>query len=339
MPRIHFPRRTLPLIPILVLAGCGSEPPDTRVIGTLEWDRVELIAEASEPILELLVAEGERVEAGQVLLRFDPRRRQAQLDEARAAQGQAAARLLELERGSRLEDIRQAEARLRGAEQVLAAREREYQRLAELLRRKLASPDSVDQSLSLRDAALADRDANLEALRELKAGTRVEQVEQARRNLAQSEAAARLADVDLARLTVRAPVPGRVDSLPLKPGNQPQAGKVVAVMLSGSGPYARVYIPEPVRVGARPGDPARVHVDGLKQPFEGVVRTVEADPVFTPFYALTERDREHLSYVAKIDLKGEVRNLPAGVPVEVELPLTLTPTLSQGEREPSVAPP
>jgi HlyD family secretion protein len=115
-----------------------------------------------------------------------------------------------------------------------------------------------------------------------------------------------------------------VDSLPLKPGNQPQVGKVVAVLLSGR-PYARVYIPEPVRVRTRPGDPARIHVDGIDPPFEGRVRAVEADAVFTPFYALTERDRKHLSYVAKVDFPDGTRDLPAGLPVRVDLPGTAAP--------------
>jgi HlyD family secretion protein len=326
MPR-PFLQSPLPLL-LALLSACGSKQEDGRVVGTLEWDRVELIAEASEPILELLAAEGETVEAGRPLLLLDPRRRQAQLDEARAAQGQAAARLQELERGPRSEDIRQAEARLQGAEQVFGARQREYERQAELLRRKLASPDAADQSRSARDSALAERDAYRAALEELRAGTRAEQVEQARRGLAQADAAVQHAELDLERMTVRAPVPGRVDSLPLKPGNQPQVGKVVAVLLSGPAPYARVYVPEPLRVRARPGDPARVHVDGLPNPFDGVVRTVESDPAFTPFFALTERDRKHLSYVAKIDLKGEVQNLPAGLPVEAELP----PPPSPGEK-------
>jgi HlyD family secretion protein len=320
MPPLPAFSRLLPLAALLLSSGCGPQPADDRWVGTLEWDRVELVAEASEPILELLATEGEPVAAGRALLRFDSRRSQARLDQARAAQAQAAARLLELERGPRAEDLRQAEARLQGATLVLEARQREYARLDELLRRKLASPDAVDQSRSARDAAQAERDANLAAWQALKAGTRAEQVEQARRGLAQAEAATKLAEVDLERMTVRAPVPGRVDSLPFKPGNQPQAGKVVAVLLSGAAPYARVYVPEPLRVRVQPGQAARVRVDGLPQAIEGVVRMVESDPVFTPFYALTERDRQHLSYIAKIDLKdASARTLPAGLPVEASL--------------------
>lgn len=316
MPRLRH-SNVLPLV--LCLAACDGPRQPPQTVGTLEWDRVELIAEASEPILELAAREGAWVEAGQVLVRLDPARRQALLSQAQAARAGAAARLAELQRGPRQEDIEAAQARFHGADQVLAARGREYERQAEILKRKLASPDAVDRARAERDSAQAERDAAEANLRELRVGTRAEQIEQARHALAEAEATVQRYETDLARLTVRAPVPGRVDSLPLQRGNQPQSGKVVATLLSGQ-PYARVYIPEPLRARLKSGDPARIHVDGLADAFAGRVRMVEADPTFTPFYALTERDRKHLSYVAKIDFDHPPPNLPAGLPVQVDLP-------------------
>lgn len=287
-------------------------------MGTLEWDRVELIAEVSEPIVELSAGEGDWVEAGRPLVRLDPERRQASVDQARAARDQAAAKLRELERGPRSETIEQTKARFKGAEQVLAIRMREYERQAVIQQRQLGTPETVDRARAERDSAQAERDAVRAALRELQAGTRQEQLDQARHALDEAEALLQRYEVDLARLTLRAPVPGRVDSLPLKPGNQPPVGKVLAVLLAGR-PYARVYIPEPFRVRIRPGGQVRIHVDGLAAPFEGRVRTVDSDPVYTPFYALTERDRQHLSYVAKVDFPDTVHDLPAGLPVWVDL--------------------
>ncbi|BBA32662.1 secretion protein HlyD family protein [Methylocaldum marinum] len=303
----------------LLLSGCGQDEANSRVVGILEWDRVELIAEASEPIVELPAQEGDWVEPGQILVRLDPARRQAWLNDAAANRDRALARLQELERGPRIERIREARARFQGAEQVYEVRRREFERVEELLPRKLISPDEVDRARREAKAALAERDSALAVLQELEAGTRVEEVEQARQALASAEAAVAVAATNLQRLTVRAPVAGRLDSLPLKLGNQPQAGAVLAVLLSGSAPYARVYIPEPIRVHVMPGDAARVWMDGVAEPYEGTVRMVSSDPVFTPFFALTERDRRRLSYVAKIYLSETVRNVPAGLPVEAEL--------------------
>ena len=43
---------------LLVVAGC-SPGDDAVLLGTLERDRLELVAEAHEPIVELLVREGD----------------------------------------------------------------------------------------------------------------------------------------------------------------------------------------------------------------------------------------------------------------------------------------
>jgi HlyD family secretion protein len=314
-PRCFFLLALLPLLP-----GCESKPDSFPVVGTLEWERIELIAEKSEPIVETPVKEGDWVEPGQVLVRQDPARWLARLNQNRAEHDRAAANLRELEVGPRAERIAEAEAKFRGADQVAAVRQREYERLKEILNRRLISPDAVDKARAALDAARAERNADAAVLQELRAGTRSEELEQARQTLARTEAELRSAEVDLDRLTLRAPVAGRLDSLPLVVGNHPQVGAVLAVLLSGAAPYARVYIPEPIRARIKPGDPARIRVDGRPEPYAGVVRTVRADPVFTPFFALTERDRHRLSYVAKIDLQGDVRNLPAGVPLQAAFP-------------------
>jgi len=61
-----------------------------------------------------------------------------------------------------------------------------------------------------------------------------------------------------------------------------------------------------------------VHVDGVSKPFAAHVRTVASDASFTPYHALTERDRGRLVYVAEVDLEGDAAMaLPTGVPVQV----------------------
>jgi hypothetical protein len=43
-----------------VLVGCENGPATTPSMGTLERDRIELAADSNEPIVELLVDEGDR---------------------------------------------------------------------------------------------------------------------------------------------------------------------------------------------------------------------------------------------------------------------------------------
>ena len=63
----------------LLLSACESDPDTNLVVGELASDRIELTAEAAEPIVEILVAEGESVTGRQLLMRQDATRARARL--------------------------------------------------------------------------------------------------------------------------------------------------------------------------------------------------------------------------------------------------------------------
>jgi HlyD family secretion protein len=305
---------------VLVLglaAGCQRNL-GFEVVGTLEWDRIELTAEAAEPIVAIEVREGERVASGQPLLKLDARRVQAQLDQASAQLARETARLAELQRGPREELIDQARAQLAGAEGSLTSARHELDRVQLLVDKELLSPQDLDRAQAAFDTAQAERDAARAALAQLEAGATREELDQAVAARDAADAAVRALAVSLERLAVRAPQAGVVDDLPLEVGERPQVGAVVAVLLAGDRPHARIYLPEPLRARVRRGSKARVNVDGIEAPFHGRVRRISADPVFTPYYSLTAHDRSRLSYLTEVELEdAAARELPAGIPLQV----------------------
>jgi len=307
----------LPLL-LAFLVGCsGGGPPPA--VGTLERDRLDLVAEASEPVLERPHAEGAYVEAGALLVKLDPSRLAAQVGQAESARTRAAARLAELVRGPRFERIVEARARLNGAEGRLSTSRANLARARNLAREGVLSDDQVDERQAILEEALASRDAAQANLSELLDGTTAEELGQAEAALAEADAALAAARVRLERLEVRAPTAGWLDALPYELGERPPAGGTVAILLADRVPYARVYVPAEVRLAVAAGTPAKVRIDGVEDPLRGRVRVVATDPAFTPYFALTERDRGRLVYLAKVDLiDPEARRLPTGVPVEVE---------------------
>jgi HlyD family secretion protein len=313
---------------IVIASGlaCGAGP--EVAVGTLERDRIELVAEANEPIAEVLVREGERVEAGALIVRLSPLRLEAQREALVQRVAQAGARLDEAERGPRAEQIAQARARLSGASDAFATAQSEARRarvlhVAGTISDELA--EQRDQALSL---ARSERDAAKAVLDELLAGTRAERVAQARAQVEEARAMALDAELREQRLEVRAPRAGVVDVLPYLQGERPPAGGVVAVLLADGPPYARVHVPAALRAHVAPGGAARVRIEGVEGLQAGRVRSISQDADFTPHYALTKQDRGRLSYVAKIDLtQDEARDLPSGLPVEVEFD-------ADGERAP-----
>ena len=312
---MNKPLRILSLSLLLSLTACEELPP--MAVGQLESDRVELIAEVNEPITAIPVHEGERVQAGQTVLEQDSSRIETRLAQARANIDRLRARHQELENGPRQETIAATRAALREAAIERDFRDRELARLINLGERNLTSQESVDTARKLQQAAAA-RVEQLDAqLEELQAGTRPEQIAQSRSALAEAEAQLAGLEIDRRRHTVTAPVAALIDSLPFEGGERPAPGAVVAVLLTGDQPYARVYIPEPQRVNVRVGTELPVHIDGRESPVTGTVRRIASEAAFTPYFALTERDRSRLSYVAELTLPPQPERLPDGVPVQV----------------------
>lgn len=311
--------RRLLLSALLLAALTDCTDADKPLLGTLEWDRVSLPAEASEVLLRIAVAEGERVEAGQLLLELDPRRQDARIAQARAEVEQAAAHLAELSNGARSETIDAARADLARNRAELTDAERSFSRIAELYQRKQVAIAELDRARAARDQASAATRSAEAQLRELTNGTRPEQLEQAAAAL--EAARGNLAQLQVGRehLSLRAPRAGLVDALPFKVGDQPPAGAELVSLLVGEQPYARVFIPASIRAQVSVGDLMRVFVEGVEQPFQARVRSIRSEAAFTPYYALTGDDASRLMYRAELVLQGEAaRQLPAGLPLRAE---------------------
>jgi HlyD family secretion protein len=306
------------LVALTLLASCTAEEDPNLVVGELASDRHELTAEVSEPILSIAISEGEIVEAGQVLIEQDSTRATGRLAEAEAALAQHQARLDELVRGPRSEQITAARANVEGATQEFEFLKSELTRIKEVHARGLASPDLLDRARAALDAAEANLKLRLAQLEERLAGTTIEELAQAEQAVKQAAARRDNAMIDVERHTLRAPVDGIVDTRLFELGERPVPGQPMVIMLSGAQPYARVFVPEPLRIRIAPGTRALIYIDGLDQALDGRVRWVSSEAAFTPYFALTERDRGRLSYVAKVDIGETRQRLPDGVPVNVE---------------------
>ncbi|MEX6501069.1 HlyD family secretion protein [Pseudomonas zhanjiangensis] len=312
-------KRLLPSLTLLILlTGCDHSD-DEALLGTLEWDRIGLPAEASETILNWRVAEGDQVEAGQLLLELDPRRLEARIGQAQGEVAEAEARLSELSNGARLETIEAAQASLarHRAEQTEA--ERNFQRIDTLYRHRQVALAELDRARARRDQArAATRNAGAQ-LRELTHGTRAEQLQQAAARLQAARASLARVQLDREHLDLRAPRPGRIDALPFKPGDQPPIGAELASLLVGEAPYARLYIPASQRARFRLGDAMRVYVQGIEQPFAASLSSIRSEASFTPYFALSGDDASRLVYRAELRLQGDAaRQLPAGLPLRAE---------------------
>lgn len=304
---------------IFALASCARHDAGT-LPGTLERDRVELVADANESIISLPFTEGAAVKAGDVIVVQDRALSAAEVDAARAQLAEAEARVEELKNGPLPTTIRAAAARRDAARVARDDAVRERDRLLGLVGRSLVSQSAADRQVAAADSAVADLHAAEADLRELQQGTRAEQVAQARQ--AADSARANLAGLETtsSRLEVRAPIAATIDALPFHLGEKPARGATVAVLLATSTPYARIHVPEPMRARVAAGTAATIRVDGIDKSWRGKVRFVSSEAEFTPYYALTAADRSKLSFLAEVAFEdADAATLPSGLPVDVVL--------------------
>lgn len=310
--------RTTMLFTMMLAAGGCRQQADPELLGTLEWDRISIPAEASEPVLRLAVAEGDAVKQGQLLLSLDGRRTDARMAQLQAGIEQQQGRVSEVINGARSEQLDAFRAQLASTQASQVEAQRQFARLAELGAKQLVARASVDAARASRDRAAAQVASAQAQLRELTSGSRPEQVTQAEAALKAAQSAFEELRLGRARLDIRAPRDGRIDALPFKPGDQPPIGASVASLLVGESPYVRAFIPASQRQAMRPGQAFLVHVQGRSGELKARLRSIAREPAFTPYYALTGDDASRLVYRAEVVLTDPVaQTLPAGLSVQL----------------------
>ena len=301
----------------LFVAACG-DPSAGQALGTLERDRVVLKATANEIILEQPIPEGTLVAAGTLIVQLDDRRQKAMVARAEAEVAKAAALLEELRNGARPEEIAAASARVAGARAALVEARTNYDRAVSLVAQQLAAQAELDRSLAGRDEAEANLESAQEELLRLTNGTRQEQLDAGAAALQSAQAQLALEQHLLSELSVVATRDAYLDSLPWNVGERVNTGATLAILLAGDQPYARVYVPEPYRARLHIGDTYPIHIDGVPDTLQGMLRWIATEPAFTPYYALNASDRSRLVYLAEFDLE-DADSLPSGVPAQVLL--------------------
>lgn len=321
----------------LVLAACAAQQPASvlRVSGQVEATEVQVASEVGGRILELRVAEGDRVKRGDLVARLDTRDTALQIQRARADRAVAVAQLRLLEAGSRVEDIRQAQAQVDAAEADvtaidadLKAAQLDLDRFEALLNANAGSQKQRDDARARVEVARERQRgakervrAAREVLARLERGTRPEEIETARARVAAADAQVAILDKSLVDAQVVAPVSGVVTQKLVDEGEIIPRGTPLVIVTDLDNAWANLFVPEPMVPRVKLGQPAMVLTDAGGQRLSGKVTFISSRAEFTPRNVQTAEERSKLVYRIKVSVDNRAGVLKSGMPVDAELGL------------------
>lgn len=272
--------KRLLILPLALLAiACTPQSVDT-LQGYGEADYIYLASQETGVLGELLVREGDAVEAGARVFTLDPQRLEYNAESA-TAQNAAAGQAVR---------TAQAQATLAQAN---------YARGAELFARGFYPRARLDSDRAAMDAANA-------------------QLAQARREASAASAATGLARQRLNDIEGVAPSAGTIEQIFHRPGEVVAAGQPVAALLTPDNMKVRFFAPEAMLSQLPVGARVRVSCDGCGEPVEATVSFVAREPQFTPPVIYSLDQREKLVFLIEARFAGATPVRP-GMPVDVRV--------------------
>jgi HlyD family secretion protein len=300
----------------LLLSSCGRGDWRTDGSGTIELDEVDVGSLVGGRVQRLLVAEGDRVRAGDTLAVLERGEVSFELEARRAEAERAAALWRDQQRGPRQAELEAARAELAGAEATLRLARIQEDRARALVARAVVPQAELDRAQAEREAAEARVVAARERVRLFDEGFRREQIEAAREASAAARAQSGAADSRARELVLTAPIDGVVLVRAVEPGEIVPPNTAVLTLGNPDRLWMRVYVAAPRLARVRLGDRAEVRVQGVDRTFPGRVVEIHPRAEFTPRAALTEEERANLVFGVKVELEPSDGVLKSGLPAE-----------------------
>lgn len=291
--------------------------------GNVDVREITMAFRESDRIKDLLVEEGDTVREGDVLGHLDSDELMLTLRKTDAQIAAQQSTVDKLHNGTRTEEIRQAEARLRSAQAaaeyaqgVYARRQAIYDSVEGVSEQEL---DNARTEANAKEAAVAEAS---QALQEAQAGPREEDVREAEATLKSlQEERAREAYV-LSQYELKAPADGVIRSRLLEPGDMASPSAPVFKLSLLDKKWVRAYVSETDLGRIYEGQAADVYIDSRKdQPIHGQIGYISDTAEFTPKTVQTDELRTALVYEVRVYVTDDDNVLRLGMPATVRIAL------------------
>lgn len=302
-----------------MLAGCApSGKPELH--GYVEGEYVRVAAPFPGQLTLLAVQRGVAVNVGDALFALEQENEKAaRLEAGERLQG-TAARLANLQKGRRPDEVATVEAQLAQARASAQQSHAQWQRDEKLVAQKFIAPEHLDQSRAARERDQAHVTELAAQLRVAKQGARADEIDAARAEMKAAQAAVAQAQWRLDQKSVKSPVSGLVQDTLYTVGEWVPAGSPVVSLLPPANVKIRFFIPEPQLSKFKIGQALQIGCDGCAH-LKAQMSYVASQAEYTPPVIYSNEARNKLVYRAEARLAAvDAEKLHPGQPVDIVLP-------------------
>ncbi|MBX9828499.1 MAG: efflux RND transporter periplasmic adaptor subunit [Xanthobacteraceae bacterium] len=251
------------LVGLALLLWFATQPPPLTVQGEVSSNRVDISPRVSGRVLKLPVNVGDTIARGALLAELESPQLVAALAAARAALGVAKADLDRVN-STRPETIAARKADVAAAQADVVLNQEIYDRQAQLVRGGNTPQQRVDEATRNLESAIRRREAAEAALQLAIKGASDEEKALAAAQVKQTEATLNQREVDVAELTIRAPINGQITTRVAELGENFSAGAPLFSMIDLGDLWFTFNLREDLLSGLKIGDRFEVTVPALK---------------------------------------------------------------------------
>jgi membrane fusion protein, multidrug efflux system len=193
---------------------------------------------------ELLVKEGDHVEAGQIIAKIDSKSLQIQVEQAQANLASAQAKLASLQAGNRPQQVAQSQASVEQAAANLDNARKNYERAESLYEDGAMSAQQRDAAQTALKVAQAQYDASAQGLNLVNEGATAQDLQFAEAQVAQASASFKNAQLQLDNSVIKAPISGVVAKVPVDPGEMVAVGQTLYSITNPANAWVEVNVEE-----------------------------------------------------------------------------------------------
>jgi len=303
---------------------------ELKIYGNIDIRKADLAFNEQERIVQVLVEEGDRVTAGQVLARLQTNRLEAQIREIQAQIAAQQEVVKRLEAGTRRQEIEQARAEVAAARARVTNTMKNYERVRKTSGAGATSQQALDNARAMLDVDQAQLKVKEKALNLAIEGPRKEDIAAAKNNLETLKASLSLLQIRLSDMALKSPATGVIQNRILEPGEMASPNRPVVTLALTDPKWVRAYVPEPYLGRINLGMKAKILSDSFPgQAFEGWIGFISPVAEFTPKTVETEDLRTKLVYEVRVFVHDSKDLLRLGMPVTVIVDRTASGDASQ----------